>query len=128
MRECPRLFCQRPCLCQGTQRRTVKKITAVVYFSKFSILFRSTSHDEGWNNRLGNVSVICKCSWQKPKLKNDWIRIHHYIGSTAFLENAIYCLIKLDIFAAVVHQKGTVSINNIQTQYPESPKCLKVWR
>ena len=45
-----------------------------------------------------------------------------------FLENAIYCLIKLVIFADIVHQEGTISINNIQTQYPETPKCLKLWR
>ena len=56
------------------------------------------------------------------------MRIHYYISSSVFLENAIYCLIKLDIFADIVHQEGTISINNIQTQYPETPKCLKLWR
>ena len=60
--------------------------------------------------------------------KNDRMRTHYYIGSTVFLENAIYCLIKLDIFADVVHQEGTISINNIQTQYHETPKCPKLWR
>ena len=56
------------------------------------------------------------------------MRIHYYISSSVFLENAIYCLIKLDIFADIVHQEGTISINNIQIQYPETPKCLKLWR
>ena len=54
------------------------------------------------------------------------MRIHYYISSSVFLENAIYCLIKLDIFADIVHQEGTISVNNIQTQYPETPKCLKL--
>ena len=56
------------------------------------------------------------------------MRIHYYISSSVFLENAIYCLIKLDIFADIVRQEGTININNIQIQYPETPKCLKLWR
>ena len=64
----------------------------------------------------------------KKTIENDGMRVHYYITSSVFLENAIYFLIKLDIFADVVHQEGTISINNIQTQYPETPKCLKLWR
>ena len=33
-----------------------------------------------------------------------------------FLENAIHCSINHDRFAAEVHQKGMISINNIQIE------------
>ena len=45
-----------------------KKITAVAYFSKNHCTVLLTMKVEAI---LGNVSVICKCTGKKTKLKND---------------------------------------------------------